>query len=441
MAIMEEKLESSRQYKAENVKITIDDQFQSMKMKFSQYIVKDPKPVVACNYKVPNYLRKGKEDAYTLGVVSIGPIHYGKPHLQAMERSKRMFLAWYLERSSALSLDDMVRVAIDIEDKARMSYLERFDNISNQEFSQMIILDFIFLIEFFVKFVTNNEQSIPLEDSNLVDIVGDTILLENQFPKHLVTHLFHILYKEHNLGNLILNYLMRIVPMRSFDARPNDFSSASNMLDFLVMCHDGKIEGTIRSEIMGTWLKRARSATELREAGVQFSKVVDTTFLLDVKFVNGVLIMPVIEIDIFFETCFQNMKAFEQSRCDKPERVNGYIYLLSNLIRSPKDVDLLSNCGIIEHPHHNVEQVLSLFRDVGKGAVISTTKCYFWAIYLEMHAYSRNYWHQWKGSWFKWKRMLREDYFSSPWSIISVVPAFILLVLTVIQTVYAIKQK
>ncbi|KAM7490188.1 hypothetical protein LguiA_033109 [Lonicera macranthoides] len=71
---------------------------------------------------------------YTPRVVSIGPIHYGKPQLQAMERSKCMFLALYMERSSALSLDDMVRVAIDIEEEARMSYLECFDNISSQDF-------------------------------------------------------------------------------------------------------------------------------------------------------------------------------------------------------------------------------------------------------------------------------------------------------------------
>ncbi|KAM7490174.1 hypothetical protein LguiA_033095 [Lonicera macranthoides] len=437
---MEENLGSSQQPKVENIKINIDDQIKSMKKKFSQYNVKDHKPIVASNYRVPDDMRNGQEDAYTPKVVSIGPIHHGKPQLQTMERSKWMFLGWYLERS-LVCFDDMVRVGIDIEEEARMSYPEEFDNISSQEFSEMIILDFIFLIEFFFKFATKNEQTIPFDKTIITNITRDTILLENQFPQQLLTRLFHLLYKEHNLGDLILKYFWyRYIPI-SLNASPDDWNSVSDMLDFLVMCHDGKTECTIRREIQLMWLERTCSATELREAGVKFSKVVDAAFLLDVKFVNGVLKMPVIVISKFTETCFRNMIAFEQSRLDKPKRVTGYLYVLSKLIRSPKDVVLLSNCGIIKHPDHSVERVLNFFQGVGVGSIITTDQCNFWAIYTEMHAYSGNYWHQWKGSWFKWKRMLREDYFNSPWSIISVIAAFMLLVLTVIQTAYAIKQK
>ncbi|KAM7493072.1 hypothetical protein LguiB_027681 [Lonicera macranthoides] len=441
MAIMEGNSESSQQPKAENVKIIIDDQFQLMKNNFSQYIDEVQKPVVAFNYRVPDNLRKGHEDAHTPRVVSIGPIHYGKPHLQAMERSKRMFLAWYLERSSALSLDDMVQVAIDIENEARMSYLEKFDNISSREFSEMIILDFIFLSESFFLYNFQNERTLPFATPVIADIITDTVLLENQFPQKLVTHLFHLLYMEHNLGDLILKYFWWTGLVESLNASPYDWSSATDMLDFLVTCHVGKIEDTTHGEIQRTWLGSTRSATELREAGVKFSKVVGAAFLLDVKFVNGVLKMPVIKINNGFETPFRSMITYEQSRHDKPKRVSGYIMMMTILIKSPKDVALLSKCGIIEHPHHDYEQVIRLFGNVATQVAIDKSKCYFWGLYMKMDVYSRNNCHQWKGSWFKWKRMLREDYFCSPWSIISFIAAFILLVLTVIQTAYSIKQK
>ncbi|KAM7490193.1 hypothetical protein LguiA_033114 [Lonicera macranthoides] len=437
---MKENSESSQQPKAENVKITIDDQIQSMKKKFSQYNVKDQKPVVACNYRVPDNLRKGHEDVYTPRVVSIGPIHHGEPQLQTMERSKWMFLGWYLERS-LVSFDDMVRVGIDFEEDARMSYLEEFNNISSREFSEMIILDFIFLIEFLFKFATHDEQTIPFEDTIIIDILSDTVLLENQLPQKLVTNLFHLLYMEHNLGDLILKYFRNTGIAKPLNASPDDWSSATDMLDFLLTCHVGKIEDTTHGEIQRTWLGRTRSATELREAGVKFSKVVDAAFLLDVKFVNGVLKMPVIQISIFLEAKFQSMIACEQSRHNKPKRVTGYIYLLHKLIRTPKDVALLSNCGIIEHPIHDYEQVLRLFNNVTEEVRINTRECYFWGLYMKMDAYTKNSYHHWKGSWFKWKRMLRDDYFSSPWSIISFIAAFILLVLTIIQTAYTIKQK
>ncbi|KAM7493073.1 hypothetical protein LguiB_027682 [Lonicera macranthoides] len=383
MAIVEENSESSQQPKAENVKITIDDQIQSMKKKLSQYNVKDQKPVVACNYRVPNNLRDGNEDVYTPKVVSIGPIHHGEPQLQTIERSKWMFLGWYLERS-LVSFDDMVRVGIDIEEVARMSYLEEFNNISSREFSEMIILDFIFLIEFFFKFSTYNGRSlaIPFEDRIITDIITDTVLLENQFPQKLVTHLFHLLYKEHNLGDLILKYFRNTGIAKPLNASPDDWSSATDMLDFLLTCHVGKIEDTTHGEIQRTWLGRTRSATELREAGVKFSKVVDAAFLLDVKFVNGVLKMPVIQIGILLEPKFQSMIACEQSRRNKPKRVTGYIYLLRKLIRTPKDVALLSNCGIIEHPIHDYEQVLRLFNNVAEEVTINATEILF-----QMEAY------------------------------------------------------
>ncbi|KAM7490202.1 hypothetical protein LguiA_033123 [Lonicera macranthoides] len=297
MAIMEENSESSQQPKAENVKITIDDQFQSMKNKFSQYIVKDQKPVVACNYRVPDNLRKGHEDVYTPSVVSIGPIHYGKPHLQAMERSKCMFLAWYTKRSSALSLDDIVQVAIDIEEEARMSYLERFDNFSSQDFSEMIVLDFVFLIEFLFKFEVDMDE-MPFERTTINDMFQDMLLLENQLPQKLVMHLFHMLYKEHNLGDLILKCFNKSGIAKSLNASPGDWNSATDMLDFLVMCHDCKTESTSNIEIVQKWTKRTQSATELQEAGVKFSKVEKADFLFNIKFVDGILQMPVIELDI-----------------------------------------------------------------------------------------------------------------------------------------------
>ncbi|KAM7490192.1 hypothetical protein LguiA_033113 [Lonicera macranthoides] len=437
---MEENSKSSQQPKAENVKIAVDDLIQSMKKRFSQYNVKDQKPVVACNYRVPKNLREGNEHLYTPKVVSIGPIHHGEPQLQTMERFKWMFLGWYLERS-LVSFDDMVRVAIAIEEEARMSYIEDFDNISSQEFVEVIILDFIFLIELFFKFPTRNEQMLPFSFSILLDVVSDTILLENQFSQQLVTHLFHMLYKEHNLGDLILKYGKNTGVMGSLNAHPNDWNSATDMLDFFVMCHDGKIEGTFNSEIQGVWLESCQSATELQEAGVKFSKVVDANFLLDVKFVNGILEIPVIEQNLLTESRFRNMIASEQCRRDKPKRVSAYIFVLANLLRSHKDMVLLSNSGIIKHPLCDNQQVISLFKNLATGFLIDGEDSYFWGIYLEMHAYSRSNWHQWKGSWFKWKRLLREDYFSSPWSIISFIAAFILLILTVIQTTYTIMQK
>ncbi|KAM7493087.1 hypothetical protein LguiB_027696 [Lonicera macranthoides] len=429
---MRGKLESSSQQpKDENVIITIEDQIQLVKKKFSIYNANDKKTIGACNYRVHEKFRKGNEDAYTPRAVSIGPIHHGRPQLQKMERYKWKYLGKYLGRFSAINLDNIVRITMDMEADARLSYLDNFDTISKHEFSEMIMLDFTFMIEFFFQLITSNEQTIPLEQQIVFDIIHDMMLLENQFPQRLATHLFHNLYEGHDLGDLILRYFWAI-GIRSLNASPKDWDNATDKVDFLVKCHDGETSNDI---IEPTHIKRIHNATELQEAGVKFLKASDAYFLLDVKLGdNGVLQIPVIQVNFSTETLFRNMIASEQSRRDKPNRVSGYVQLMATLLRTPEDVLLLQNCGIIENYFIGEEGVTRLFDKIAQEIVVDWSDCYFWGIYKKLHAYSENYWHQWRGSCLRWRR----KYFSNPWTIISA--ASILLVLTVIQTACSIIQ-
>ncbi|KAM7493090.1 hypothetical protein LguiB_027699 [Lonicera macranthoides] len=170
-----------------------------------------------------------------------------------METSKRMFLAWYMEMSLALSLDDMVRVAIDIEEEARMSYLERFHNISSQEFSKMVFRNpkRMWTPQDWGRDSSSDTDSFllcicspgkPRLAQSVGYSLGDTILPETQFQQHLATCLYHLLYKEHNLGDLIIKYFCNSSIARSLHASPNDWNNVTDILDFLLKCYDGKIE-------------------------------------------------------------------------------------------------------------------------------------------------------------------------------------------------------
>ncbi|KAM7490194.1 hypothetical protein LguiA_033115 [Lonicera macranthoides] len=258
---------------------------------------------------------------------------------------------------------------MDMEADTRLSYLDNFDTISKHEFSEMIMLDFTFMIEFFFQLITSNEQTIPARATNC---------------------------------DLILRYFWAI-GIRSLNASPKDWDNATDMVDFLVKCHDGETSNDI---IEPTHIKRTHNATELQEAGVKFLKASDAYFLLDVKLGdNGVLQIPVIQVNFSTETLFRNMIASEQSRRDKPNRVSGYVQLMATLLRTPEDVLLLQNCGIIENYFIGEEGVTRLFDKIAQEIVVD------W-----------------------WRR----KYFSNPWTIISA--ASILLVLTVIQTACSIIQ-
>lgn len=113
---------------------------------------------------------------------------------------------------------------------------------------------------------------------------------------------------------------------------------------------------------------------------------------------------------------------------------------MDSLINTSEDVDLLVKSGIIKNFLSDNQLVADLFNNLYKETVTDSHEFYFAGLCELLNEYSRDYWHQWKAALFKWKRILRRDYFSNPWSAISVIAAAILLALTAIQTACSIIQ-
>ncbi|KAJ1691311.1 hypothetical protein LUZ63_015466 [Rhynchospora breviuscula] len=128
------------------------------------------------------------------------------------------------------------------------------------------------------------------------------------------------------------------------------------------------------------------------------------------------------------------MVAFEQSRPHGPERIlSSYLALMDSLINTEKDVAILERSGIIENFLQNDEQVAKFFNQFGDIFVLNYNDHYFYGMYKNVKRYSESTWH-------KYRARLMHDYFSNPWSSISVVAASILLILTFLQTYYSAKS-
>ncbi|XP_047976199.1 UPF0481 protein At3g47200-like isoform X3 [Salvia hispanica] len=65
---------------------------------------------------------------------------------------------------------------------------------------------------------------------------------------------------------------------------------------------------------------------------------------------------------------------------------------------------------------------------------------YFAELCGELNEYHKDRLHQLRAKCFRWRGMLKRNYFSNPWSFLSVLAATVLLILTVIQTVCSILQ-
>jgi hypothetical protein len=173
------------------------------------------------------------------------------------------------------------------------------------------------------------------------------------------------------------------------------------------------------------------SAAELREAGIHFKVSTGEGFAGTVSFERGVLRVPKIFLYDDAERMFLNLMAFEQLRPGAGNEVTAFVSFMDDLINTAKDVRLLRAKEIIESGLGSDEAVANLINNtLTKGSVMDEDSSLN-DVLVEVDVYCKKRRN-------RWRAILLHTYFSNPWVFISLVAATILLVATVIQTVYAI---
>uniref|UniRef100_A0A7N2MSV0 Uncharacterized protein n=1 Tax=Quercus lobata TaxID=97700 RepID=A0A7N2MSV0_QUELO len=94
-----------------------------------------------CIYRLPGYLRKWNEEAYTPQVISIGPYHHENPRLIAMEEHKERYFRSFMKRIER-SLEYLVGTVRELEEHIRRCYEETID-LTSDSFVKMILLNIL----------------------------------------------------------------------------------------------------------------------------------------------------------------------------------------------------------------------------------------------------------------------------------------------------------
>ncbi|KAF1002976.1 UPF0481 protein At3g47200-like [Apium graveolens] len=408
-------------------------------------------------YKVSEKYRKVKEESYTPRIVSIGPLHHGKSHLQAMETYKLRCLK-SLKIKCGIKLKELSQYASSCEYNIR-SYYQDF-NFTSLDFSKMILLDGIFIILLIGK---DKERFSGIADPFLSgnkswrtsDIMHDMLLLENQLPLFFVKGLLKILDELQKVpsdsdffSKDLHKYFLEVGITNRLETI--DFRSALHLVDYLLRLHlppDAELPDETeeqpkaehgRSLNVISDYTRTRSTSELQEAGVRFIPL-PSGGLFEVLFnkLTGELRIPQLTVNGTTETFFRNVIALEQCLYST-KHITSYVIFMDSLINTSKDVDLLVKHKIIDNLLGEEQLVADLFNNLHKEAVEDQREFYFADTCKDLNEYSKDWFHQWRSSWFKWKLMLRNNYFSNPWSVISFIAATIVVVLTIVQTVCAI---
>ncbi|GKV50154.1 hypothetical protein SLEP1_g56867 [Rubroshorea leprosula] len=391
--------------------------------------------------QVPRLLYEVNEKAYEPEIISIGPYHRGKNHLNMMEVHKVRFLRMLLRRTNEHTADPYEHTAEPyvaalrgMVEKARNCYSEP-SSMSTEDFLEMLVLDGCFIVEFIHQFSDGNRDEYVFGlRVNFYRIFHDLILFENQLPFFVLWELFGIMWGIER--NFYVTVLLELFSGRmpglgvDFDDDNTSIENVKHLLDLV----RGKwlpsrevMEYCSRAPEDANW-SFIRSTTELKEAGIRFKKG-EGDNLFDIKFRNGVLEIPMIKIVDSTERLYRNVIACEQFEKENPKYFTEFARFMDCLINSGKDVELLCHCGIIENWLGSDEAVAAMFNRLTDNVWASIK--FYTQIYIDVNEYynkPRN------------KRMasLRHNYFNTPWAFISFLAAAFLLLLALLQTVFTI---
>ncbi|KAJ6792908.1 Uncharacterized protein M6B38_231400 [Iris pallida] len=443
-------------------------------------------------YKMFGTVREEHKKDYTPQIIAIGPFHRNNNSLKKMEPLKWMYLQQLIERKKKKNtLQNYINTIGEAVTEARSYYSEEVE-LDDDEFVEMMVLDGGFLIEYLVKAYTGDLNHLSKVNWTLPLFRSDLLLLENQFPFPILQRLFnssdipvlHHLEKDGNpitLTELAVNYVTRNKPQYLPEAsRPESiyhllhvyhasihptpqrddliaraccgYATVSTMkwmkslasapflwlLSAFLNCHIPlNCRGSCRrssKEKKSRAPRGIQTATQLRDSGVQFmTNKKNTVSFLDVRFNKeaGVMEIPMLSIQEATISQFRNLIAFEQCCPKAGSHFTSHATLMNNLIDTPMDVAILKDARIIESKLGEDKEVAKLFNNLCKGAYLNYDEHHNHKLFEDVVAYSNIDRH-------KWRAGLMHDYFSNPWAIISLVAAFFLVCLTVVQTFYAV---
>ncbi|XP_044318601.1 UPF0481 protein At3g47200-like [Triticum aestivum] len=255
-------------------------------------------------------------------------------------------------------------------------------------------------------------------------------------PKHFqhLLHLCHIYFLPSQRPEEDHNYNFKPWYFHSYLSFGRKYFKLSYYLDN--NDHDNSSHHKVGRPQGGDQLTRWRRAAQYLEAGIKIKRreydILDPHSLLDIRFRNGVMEIPCIVMDEYTGGLFRNLIAFEQTCPQFGDDFTAYIVFLSQLISMPEDVTLLAKREIILHQLDSDDNVSDLFTTLHKEVVFDFNgNHYLKSLCQTMEAHYQNRIN-------RWMAWLWLNHFRNPWLALGACVAVIVLVCTIVQTVYGI---
>lgn len=441
-------------------------------------------------FRIDNILRMTYEAAYEPEMVSIGPYHRGKNNLQKMEKYKLQYLQGILKRQNQTSTCKYIDSLLQDEEKARNYYAEHVP-LTKEEFLEMMLLDGCFIVEFLRKYANqshrHDQDQDPIFKMEWISeiIRRDLLLFENQIPFFILVKLFDMTKisnnhdqeqeEEASLISLAVSCLNDAIsqPEKSssssyiisqpenvfhllslmYESWCSSFAKSFNDEDdddqeiiqdntqnrppeFSCISFGRKNQEKEKEEDDFDDIMFIKSVTELKQDGIKFVKSEKSTSWLDIKFEDGEIKIPPLVIQDGTESILRNLIAYEQYMFDlgySGKFVTDYATFMDCLINTPVDAQKLRVKGIIKNWLGNDEEVTDMFNNICNNVFLSPPDFTYRKHFKNVNEHSKERRNPWIND-------LKKTYFKNPWSIISLVAATLLLILTLVETVLSFLQ-
>ncbi|KAM4126191.1 hypothetical protein ACB094_01G369500 [Castanea mollissima] len=379
-------------------------------------------------YNVLYHLRKLNEEAYTPHVISIGPIHHDKTRFQTIEKHKARYFESFVQRAK-INLKSVENSIREMEDSIQRCYVETV-HLKSNDFLKLIKWDASLILELFFRFYEERWENddLMIVEAWLLDVVRhELLLLENQLPFFVIEKLYQLSIPNYsNFPSLIQLAFNFFKSLNIHNKAPHvEIQHFTDLLRFFQLPPPNKLLPYRETKMVFP----KYSATQLREAGVTF-KVASSKCVLDLNFKKEVLEIPLLKFLDCTEALIRNIMALEQCDYRRDACITDFYLILDHLINTTKDVDLLSDEGIIVNRLGDSNAMISMINNLSKGILRRTD---YDDLCKDLNNFYENRWHNWQAT-------LRRQYFSTPWRTTSTIVAFVLLVLTCIQAASSIIQ-
>ncbi|KAG9441098.1 hypothetical protein H6P81_016952 [Aristolochia fimbriata] len=176
------------------------------------------------------------------------------------------------------------------------------------------------------------------------------------------------------------------------------------------------------------------TATRLHLTGVRFVPAIEEGF--KVEFKGGVLNLPRLHVSPSTKKMLANLIAWEMCHREAPKYFINYAIFMDHLINTAKDVEILIQSRVFEHSLATDDEVAAIFNGLGRDLVYAKSLENAWYDIFPKLTVDINKYYQSRPN--KWLANLMQEYFKSPWTIISFIAAIFLILLTTVQTFFAV---